>query len=152
MAPKASIEINTPAAKVMEILCDWDEYKSWAPFTTAFTLQNGERVCKAEVGAVLIETVEMTPGATARLQSVKIVELSPEKIVWTFDLVPWAPFLLHAERIQTVSTISEGRCLYQTQDTMTGLLSPLVLALYGKLVQQGFERFSLALRQRAEEE
>ena len=146
MVPKAMIEVHASKEKVYAVLADFNSYPEWCPFTRRL---KGQLV----VGAQLEMEVEME-GSSLRHQRVTVAELtSGEKIVWTYTLVPWAPWLLHAVREQSLSASPSNpssATIYSTTDTMTGLLSPLVLFLYGASVQKGFECIARALKQRAE--
>jgi hypothetical protein len=140
--PRASIVIAAPAARVWEVLTALHEYPAWAPFTVA---ARG----RAEVGQRVAVAVEMTPGAALREQVMTVTAAAPPRLAWTFTLL--SSLLLHAEREQTVEATGAAACTYSTSDTMTGLLAPLVLALYGASIEQGFASFARALKARAEE-
>ena len=147
MVPKAFIEVHASKEKVYAVLTDFKSYPEWCPFTRRLKGQLVE-------GAQLDMEVEMSAGSPLRHQRVTVAELtSGEKIVWTYTLLPWAPWLLHAVRAQRLSESPSNpgsATIYSTTDTMTGLLSPLVLFLYGASVQKGFECIARALKQRAE--
>ena len=142
-APHASIEINAPAQRVWAVLTDLPLYPQWAPFTVAI---DGALA----PGAQVTVHVEMTPGAALRQQPMTVTDVSPAaaRLAWTMSLL--APFLLHAEREQRVEGLSASTCRYSTTDRMSGLLAPLVLALYGGSVASGLQRFAAALKARAE--
>jgi hypothetical protein len=141
-APHASIEIAAPAQRVWEVLAALPLYPAWAPFTVAI---DGALA----LGGQVTVHVEMTPGAALRLQPMTVTDVSPPaRLAWTMTLL--APLLLHAEREQRVEGLSASACRYSTTDRMSGLLAPLVLALYGGSVASGLQRFAAALKARAE--
>ena len=125
----------------MAILMNLPHYSAWAPFTVAVHGQ-------VAPGNTLEMHVEMTPGARQRQQTMLVTEASPHCIAWTYTL--GARWLLFAHREQRVLPLTAGSCRYTTTDTMSGLLSPLVLCLYGPTVSAGLAAFARALKARAE--
>jgi hypothetical protein len=57
------------------------------------------------------------------------------------------PVLLTANRWQELSDLSGGRTRYRTIDRFSGLLVPLVMALYGEPTRRGFESVAAGLKQ-----
>jgi hypothetical protein len=47
--------------------------------------------------------------------------------------------------------LGEGRTRYTSDDTITGILAPLVMLVYGRPMQKGFESACTARKRRAEE-
>jgi len=60
------------------------------------------------------------------------------------------PWLLAAERSQSLEPLPGDRCRYVTRDAVSGLLSPVVRGLYGAAMGRGFRAVAEALKQRAE--
>lgn len=141
-APTATIHINAPPERVMAMLADLESYPAWMPFTTRM---DGA----LRVGATITEHVQLTRGSSARrLQRVVVTAVEPDRLDWHSEMLG-SRALLFARRTQTVTREGAG-CVYFTRDTMTGLLAPLVLWLYGRVVREGFEAQARALKARAE--
>ena len=62
-----------------------------------------------------------------------------------------ARWLLKTRREQRLELLSDTRCRYMTTDAFTGVLTPLVVLLFGGLIRRGFNAMALALKERAEE-
>ena len=58
--------------------------------------------------------------------------------------------LLSARREQRLEALGERRCRYVTTDAFKGLLTPLVVLLFGGLVRRGFNEMARALKGRGE--
>jgi hypothetical protein len=58
--------------------------------------------------------------------------------------------VLHANRTQKLTDLGGGRTRYDSVDRFQGAIVPLVMALYGKHVQRGFDETARALKARAE--
>jgi hypothetical protein len=141
--PHASAFISAPAQCVWAVLTDLRSYPQWAPFTVQVE-------GSLQVGAQVVVAVEMTPGAALRRQPMTVLDASPPtRLSWEMTMLH--PYLLHAEREQVLQPGSDGAsCTYSTTDRMSGLLAPLVLALYAGSVAQGLQSFAAALKARAE--
>ena len=53
-------------------------------------------------------------------------------------------------REQRLEPLSDTRCRYTTTDAFTGVITPLVVLLFGGLIRRGFNAMALALKERAE--
>ena len=123
VAASDPVEIEAPAERVWDILVDFERYREWNPFTTLGWLRRKQ--------PERIETVE-----------------PPLLLAWGTTM--GHPLLLSALREQRVEALSETRCRYSTTDATTGLLTPLVALLFGRLIRQGFNDLAAALKTRAE--
>jgi hypothetical protein len=138
---RSEIEIRAPAAWVWEILTDLELYPEWNPFTQKVesTLEVGAAVhlhtrLRGERLAHRVETVtEHVPG---------------ERICWGMTL--GTRFALAAERRQILTPLEVDRTRYLTDDTITGMLTPIVMAFWGEAMQRGFDGVAVALKKRAE--
>ena len=72
----------------------------------------------------------------------------PYHLCW--DLTMGAAFLLTAERCQTLTAVSAVCTHYVTEDRFQGLLAPLVMAIFGRAMQRGFEDCAKGLKRQAE--
>jgi hypothetical protein len=137
---RAEIEIDAPIERVWEILKDVDRYGDWNPFTPRVetTLRIGDPIHLHVrlIGKRLMHRVEY------------ITRNQPYALGWEMKM--GARFLLHAERVQTLTAIDEHRTRYVTEDCFTGWLRPLVLALFGRAMQRGFADCALGLKKAAE--
>lgn len=137
---RAEIEIDAPIERVWQILTDFDAYGSWNPFTPRVetSLRVGDPIhlyarLRGERPMHRVETVTRN---------------QPYTLGWEMKL--GARFLLHAERIQTLTPIDAHRTHYLSEDGFRGWLAPLVLALYGRAMERGFGDCALGLKKAAE--
>jgi hypothetical protein len=139
---RAEIEIDAPAPRVWRILTDLAAYSEWNPFTPRVesTLRVGDPVhlYVRLRGARLAHRIEIVSAAE-----------EPRRLCW--GMVLGASRLLAAERCQVLTPLGPGRTRYVTEDTIRGLLTPLVMRLFGPPMQRGFDDVARALKQRAEE-
>jgi uncharacterized protein YndB with AHSA1/START domain len=139
-AVAASVDIQAPAADVWAVLVDFSRYPEWNPFTS-------------EVDA------ELVPGGTVRLRvnmpgrrklerEEQINRVEPDRaLCWGMHLGHRA--ILCANRWQVLEPVGAGT-RYTTVDRFSGLLVPLVMALYGGPMQRGFQQMADALKARVE--
>ena len=138
----ASIEIDAPPAIVWRVLTDFEHYPDWNPF-------NVHMESSLEMGAAVRMRVALIPSWPQR-QTEYITTLIPdEKICWSLNRPP--PWLIGATRCQSLDLLEEDRTRYTTNDVTFGILSPLVMLVYGRAMQRGFDSVCTALKQRAEE-
>jgi hypothetical protein len=137
---RAEIEIDAPIERVWQILRDTDGYGAWNPFTPRVetTLRIGDPIhlYVRLVGKRLMHRVET------------ITRSEPYSLGWEMKM--GARFLLHAERVQTLTALDEDRTRYVTEDCFSGWLRPLVLAGFGRAMERGFIDCALGLKKAAE--
>ncbi len=137
---RAEVEIGAPIERVWSILLDLERYSVWNPFTARVesTLRVGEPIhlYPRLIGKRPMHWVE------------RVSRNEPYHLCW--DLTLGAAFLLTAERCQTLTAVSGGRTHYVTEDRFQGLLTPLVMAIFGRAMQRGFEDCADSLKKRAE--
>lgn len=134
------VEIEAPAERVWDILVDFERYGEWNPFTTRVE-------ASLEIGSPVMLHVRL--GRLQRRQPERIETVEPPHLL-AWGTTMGHPFLLSALREQRVEALSETRCRYLTTDATTGLLTPLVAVLFGRLIRQGFNDLAAALKTRAE--
>lgn len=135
------VRINAPRELVWEILTDLKQYPAWNPFTykVESTLSIGDPVDL---------TVKMGMLGNKQQREIVCTVKKPEQLSWNMKLgMPW---LLQAQRDQFLLEVDSNTCTYQTSDTFSGLLTPLVLALYESQIKKGFNSVAYALKIRAE--
>lgn len=138
---RAEVEIDAPAERIFAILTDLDAYSEWNPFTPRVesTLRPGD--------PVHLHVRLRGRGLSHRVEIVSANE-SPRRLCWGMQM--GAPWLLAAERCQTLTALDGARTRYVNEDVFRGALAPLVSWLFGSAVRRGFEDVALALKKRAE--
>jgi len=136
---EATCDIPAPQEAVWAILADFPAYGEWNPFTPSVRTDlviGGPVKMRVRLGRLTIPQTEWLREVTP-----------PWRIVWAMDIgLPW---LIGAERVQTVEALPGGGCRYTTVDTIFGLLSPVVEWLLGGALRVGFEQVVAGLRARA---
>lgn len=137
---RAEVDVPATPVAVWQVLTDFPAYPAWNPFTR-------EVGCSLEVGTPVVMRVVMAD-RWALSQTETLREVVPaQRLVWALDIgMPW---LLAAERVQTLEATPEG-CRYTTVDTIEGLLSPVVHWIFGRSLQVGFAGMAEALGQRVQ--
>lgn len=138
----ASIEIDAAPEQVWEILTDFDRYAEWNSF-------NVSMATTFEVGAAVRMEVALV-GERTQMQTEYITTLEPgTKVCWSMNQPP--AWLLGATRCQFLEPLVGGRTRYTSDDLITGILAPLVMRVYGRAMQRGFEAVCSDLKRRAED-
>lgn len=138
----ASVEIDAPPEVVWDVLTDLDRYPEWNPFTVEVrsTFRVGDpidmRVCMSRLGIHVRQR-----------ESIREVQ-QRERIRYGMTTV--ARWLLHAERDQRITPLPGGRTRYVTEDTIGGALAPLVFAIFGASLEDGFASMARGLAEEAE--
>ena len=135
-----ALEIHAPASVVWDVLTDAPGYRDWNPFTTRLQTDFA-------VDTAICLRIAMGPYRMNRKEWVRAVE-PPHRLEW--DTKVLARFLLYSSKEQRVAALSESSCSYHTSDLFSGLLTPLVMLLFRKLIVRGFDETALALKRRSE--
>lgn len=136
----ASVDIQAPAREVWAVLVDFARYPEWNPFTP-------EVEAELAVGAPVRLRVSM-PGRRELERVEQINRVEPERaLCWGMHMGHRA--LLCANRWQVLEPV-RAATRYTTADRFSGLLVPLVMALYGGPMQLGFQQMADALKVRVE--
>ena len=140
-AVEASSIIAAPPSRVWEALTDFDSYSDWNPFTTQVKTD-------FEIGSPVELHVDMpTRSETVRTEWVNLIE--PEQtICWGMQM--GHPVFLNANRWQILTPIKGNQTEYRTVDYFSGLLAPMVIALYGEPMRLGFQAVADSLKARVE--
>lgn len=135
------VEINASRERVWNILTDLKQYPQWNPFTyrVVTTLAIGDPVD--------LYVRFRKRGEVTQKEQVCIVQ-KPERLAWGMKM--GARFILCAQRDQVLTALDDGHCTYQTWDAFSGLLTPLVMALFRQDIEDGFNAMAAALKVRAE--
>ncbi len=136
-----SVLIHTSARQVWNVLTDFKNYPNWNPFTyqVETELKPGKAV-KMHVNL---------PRRGKKLQIEYVREIRPPHLL-SWGMTMGAEILLVALRTQTITPIDESTCRYQTQDTFTGYLTPLVRLIMASSIRDGFNQMAYALKTHAE--
>lgn len=133
--------IHAPAKQVWQTLTDLSSYPEWNTFTTKV-------VGQPKIGTDVELHVHMpVRGDRISTETVKCVE-EGKQLSWGMTML--LPIFLKAQRDQVLIPIDEHSCTYQTWDSLSGLLAPLVVALFGEEMRNGFNRVGQGLKQRCE--
>ncbi len=126
----ARAEIAAPIDVAWQALVDFEHYGEWNTFTPKVKTD-------LEVGSpVQLHVVMPRRSSSVRTECLNLVE--PGKIIcWGMHL--GHPLLLCANRWQILNELDNGRTQYLTVDKVSGLLVPLLLALYGRPMRLGFQ-------------
>ena len=135
-----AVEIDAPVERVWEILVDVGRYGEWNPFTTRVETD-------LNVGSPVDLHVTLGPLKVVQPERIEAVE-GPHLLAWSTKI--GNSLLLSARRDQHLQALGDTRCRYHTSDAFRGLLTPLVMLLFGRLIRRGFNDMSLALKVRAE--
>ncbi len=139
-AVTASVDIRAPAEDVWAVLVDFAQYPAWNPFTPQV---DAELVAGAPVRLV----VDM-PGRRQLERVERINRVEPRRVLcWGMHMGHRS--LLCANRWQVLEPVHAGT-RYTTVDRFSGLLVPVVMALYGTPMQRGFQQMADALKARVE--
>ena len=137
---RSEISIDAPIDGVWRILKDLQAYAEWNPFTPRVesSLELGDPIhLHARMrGERLMHRVEW------------VTRNEPHALCWEMKM--GKRFLLHAERCQVLTPLDGDRTHYVTEDSFTGLLTPLVMATFGHAMQRGFDDCAKGLKKRAE--
>ena len=135
-----AMRIDAPAYVVWDVLTDARSYGEWNPFTTRLDTD-------FQVGSPIRLRIVMGPYRMNRKEWVRAVE-PPHRLEW--DTRVLARFLLYSSKEQRVTPRGDTSCTYQTTDLFSGLLTPLIMLLFRKLIVRGFDETALALKRRCE--
>ena len=108
---------------------DLDNYQSWNTFTPKVETN-------FEVGTDVILHVNMKGNGKLLKQKEQILWFKEGKsMAWGIPTI----FPVKTERAQILRTVDSETTEYITYDKFWGVLTPLVMALYRKKIQQGFD-------------
>ena len=134
---RASSQIAAPIETVWRALVDFEHYAEWNSFTPKIETD-------LAIGSPVTLHVNM-PGKSRMVRTEWVNLLEPEKtICWGMHM--GHPGLLCANRWQMLRQLDNGHTQYVTEDKMSGLLTPVVMALYGSPMQEGFQAVADGLK------
>ncbi len=134
-----TIEIDAPAAKVWEVLTDFERYGEWNTFCY-------EASSTLEPGSTIDMRVQL--GGNRRPQREWIRTHTPG-VEFSYTMKPVPLGALHSLRSHTVVPLGPDRCRYESRFTLAGWLSPVVALTLGKHLRAGFGAMTRGVGERA---
>ena len=135
------ITIHAPSEVVWSILIDFENYALWNDFCPKIDgkLELGEAVTmQVDLGFGLQENVEY------------ITKIEPyHTLVWSMENNPGDP--IHADRYQSLVSLDEECCTYETVDYFSGDGVALMIEQMGQQIEAGFNQCARGLKSRAED-
>ena len=134
------IDIHAPAQAVWDILVGVEKYGEWNPFSTRVETT-------LEVGSPVDLYVDM---GLFKIKQPELIQAVEPPVLLAWGMTMGARFLLFTRREQRLEALSEASCRYYTTDAFSGLLAPLIVLLFGRIIRRGFNDVARALKARAE--
>jgi hypothetical protein len=123
-------QIEAPIENVWKALVDFDQYPEWNTFTPIAETD-------LQIGSpIKLKVVMPLRSDSTRIEWINLVEPG-QTICWGMHM--GHPWLLCANRWQMLRTLDDGLTEYLTIDKFSGLLVPMVMALYGEPMRLGFQ-------------
>lgn len=136
----AAIDVDAPAARVWQVVSDFERYPEWNPFIVraAGELRVGER----------LDVTIVAPGMKPVSFRPRVLDVEPGHLVrWKGEFK--LPGLFDGRHALTVDPLDGRRSRFTTHEDVTGILLPFA----GRVMaasQQGFELMARAVKERAE--
>jgi len=136
----AAIDVDAPAARVWQVVSDFERYPEWNPFIVraAGELRVGER----------LDVTIVAPGMKLVSFRPRVLDVEPGHLVrWKGEFK--LPGLFDGRHALTVDPLDGRRSRFTTHEDVTGILLPFA----GRVMaasQQGFELMARAVKERAE--
>lgn len=135
------VEINAPAELVWEVLTDLPRYGEWNPF-----------VLECQSSLKPGEPINMKVRLGTRLQ--KADEVMKEFVAgrrFAYNMKPVPPGALSSFRSHDLESLGDARSRYHSHFELHGWMMPLVRALMGRHLDNGFTGMTEGVKQRAEQ-
>lgn len=142
-----TITIAAPAERVWQVLLDLDNYPQWNPFTWQIGTPEApdRRLCMGTPVDLYVRFARR--GERLQREYVELLE-PPLRVGWGMTM--GATFLLKTLREQRLEVVDENTCRYQTWDAFSGMLTPIVVSIFGKDIRDGFNAVAQGLKREAE--
>ncbi|MCO4772633.1 MAG: SRPBCC domain-containing protein [Deltaproteobacteria bacterium] len=144
------VEIDAPPELVWTIMIDFGRYPEWNPLNRRFRLDGEARPGHSVTFEAVWGPYDLSEDATLPERGShqnETLTIWEENCCLAYSVVS-LPF--DAERVQHISPLDGGGTRYQTFERTDGLLSPIIRAVYGRRILEGFEANGRALKVRAE--
>ncbi|MEU8899514.1 SRPBCC domain-containing protein [Nocardia sp. NPDC048505] len=135
-----TVYIDAPAEVVWQVLTDFPHYGEWNPFCL-------EAKTSLVPGEPIDMLVQLGP---RRLRQREFVRSHTAGREFSYTMKPVPAGTLHSMRSHTVTAVNPDRTRYESHFELDGWLSPVVAALLGKHLRNGFEGMTAAVQRRAE--
>ncbi len=133
---EAQCVINAPIEKVWDALVDLDNYHTWNTFTSKIETD-------FSIGSTVVLHVHLNLNEKIHIQKETMLEyIEGESMSWGIT----KSFPVKTVRIQKLTKINESKTSYYTSDVLNGLMTPIVMALYGKKIKNGFDQVAIDLK------
>ncbi len=139
---RTQIEIAASPGRVWQLLTDFRAYPQWNAFMQPL---KGE----LKTGARLKVRIHPWPWLTASFHALVLRAEPARELRWQGVLL--LPSLFRGEHSFMIEPLGERRVRFVQQESYTGLLRPLLMAILKKRNQRVFEEMNRALQARAEE-
>ena len=137
----AKLDIEAPAELVWSVITDFPRYGEWNPFLPgcSSTLKPGDPI------DLQVRLFASGP----RPQREWILSHTPGR-EFSYRMKPAPLGALRSRRSHHVTALAPGRCRYESHIELAGWLQPLVRALLGGKLEQGFAGMTTGIKSRAE--
>jgi len=133
---EAQCVINAPIEKVWDALVDLDNYHTWNTFTSKIETD-------FSIGSTVVLHVHLNLNEKIHIQKETMLEyIEGESMSWGIT----KSFPVKTVRIQKLTKINKSKTSYYTSDVLNGLMTPIVMALYGKKIKNGFDQVAIDLK------
>jgi hypothetical protein len=137
---QASIEIDVPAERIWDVLCDLSRYGEWNPFMTH---AEGELI----EGTKLAIRIQL-PGGRQMEFKPTVREVEPRRSVrWLGRFI--LPGIFDGEHTLAVEPVGESTARFTQRERFSGILTSFAGKLFDR-TQAGFEAMNEALKRRCE--
>ena len=142
---RSEIDIDAPAGRVFDIVCDLGRYPEWNVFTPRMSAE------KVVVGEEFDLDCQMTDKKLLKDEHEVFLAYEPEnyKVCWGTSRTKGRPGI-KSFRWQICEELDENRTHFVNFEEFHGILAPLVQWLYGKKLRTAFDKYCRALKERAE--
>jgi hypothetical protein len=135
----SQVELGAPAARIWDVLVDFDSYADWNPYITAVATRTAVRT------QLVLRT--RLPGGRSTRARANLLTLEPgRRLSWRGFRV--APGVLEREHVLELAPLETGRVAVRHSVRVTGLLGPLLAR--AQRTKAGLDRMNEALKHRVE--
>ncbi|KAF2192752.1 hypothetical protein K469DRAFT_717340 [Zopfia rhizophila CBS 207.26] len=157
----ARIEIKTTTSAAWNALVDFPSYPNWNPFVRSAIVitpdgahlpeqrpvENRRAVFRVQIPPLPLPVTASTPENPLHTQIAfeNITHIQPDlgRLAWKYISLPQA---LDSERWQAISSIGNGRVLYESREVFSGALAPTLRDTLGEGLQEAFEAQAKGLK------
>jgi hypothetical protein len=136
-----SLDVAASPDVVWQVITDFDRYGEWNPFVVA---------CRSTlvVGAPIEMRVRLVPWLVQPQRETVFAHEPGRRICYGVD--GGTLNAIASRRCHEVTLLGDGHARYVSRFALSGWLAPVVRALFGSRLEQGFHAMSVGIRDRAE--